>query len=102
MWQDNCGARRPVPTQSSVHVWESNARLPLCSDSAKRTRCFSSAVTVAAAWSRERNTALKHLACGMFGWRPRSLPSNFFFFFFLSFVLLGPHPRPVEVPRLGV
>ena len=27
---------------------------------------------------------------------------GFFFFFFLSFVFLGPHPRHVDVPRLGV
>ena len=27
---------------------------------------------------------------------------QFFFFFFLSFVLLGPNPQHMEVPRLGV
>ena len=32
----------------------------------------------------------------------RRLMSNFFFFCLLSFVFLGPHPRPMEVPRLGV
>ena len=28
--------------------------------------------------------------------------SSFFFFFFFFFVFLGPHPRPMEIPRLGV
>ena len=38
------------------------------------------------------------LSCNLF--KPWFL--HFFFFFFLSFVFLGPHPRHIEVPRLGV
>ena len=43
---------------------------------------------------------------GGVGWGEKELGARFFFclfvFVFLSFVFLGPHPRQMKVPRLGV
>ena len=61
--------------------------------------------------NRKKFTDLENrfvVAKGEVGWKQNwefgisKLGKLFFFFCLLSFVLLGPHPWHVEVPRLGV
>ena len=58
-------------------------------------------------WSSEHFVIERELIC-YFSWLHNILlcdivyPSFLFFFFFLFFVFLRPHPRHMEVPRLGV